>query len=111
MDAFLLKKFGCPNALPRTGDLDQDAFARDALLSIQRDELAGRGDSIRGIEAQSGSDLRGKAWNRGTVTTLLPSLFASASLMLAHGDAAPPALPTGFPLLEGNRMRDGALLQ
>src|SRR5208337_5097390 len=37
VDAFLLKKFGCPDALPRAGDLDQDAFAGHGVFLIQRD--------------------------------------------------------------------------
>src|SRR4030095_7215785 len=59
VDAFLLKKFGCPDALPGAGDLDQDAFTRHALLLIQRDELARLGNRRRGIEAQARGDLRG----------------------------------------------------
>jgi hypothetical protein len=61
VDAFLLKNLRSSNALPGAGDLDQDAFARHALLLIERDELACLGDRRRGIKAQAGGDLRGYA--------------------------------------------------
>src|SRR6266702_1134542 len=58
VDAFLLQKLGRTNALPGAGDLDQDSFARHALLLIQRNQLAALVDCRLGIEAQAGSDLR-----------------------------------------------------
>src|SRR5882762_2029811 len=58
MGAFLLKKFGCMNALPGARDLDEDTFARHTLLFIQGDELAGFGNRPRSIEAQASCDLR-----------------------------------------------------
>ena len=42
----------------------------------------------------------------GRVTTLLPNLLASASQAWRTGTPAPSALPTGLPLLEGNRMHE-----
>src|SRR5215469_963593 len=57
VNAFLLQYFGRPDALPRTGDLDQDPFTRYALFLVQRNEFAAFGDRGRRIETQAGGDL------------------------------------------------------
>jgi hypothetical protein len=88
----LLKKFGCPDALPGAGDLDQDAFTRRALLLIQRDELARLGNRRRGIEAQARGDLRGDAagnhfedftseQNKKTINELFRHLIVAAAAL------------------------------
>ena len=47
VNAFFLKKLGCPNALPGAHDLDQDAFTRYTLLLVERDKLVCRKCAVR----------------------------------------------------------------
>ena len=57
VDAFLLQNFGGANAFPRRGDLDEDAFARNAVLSVEVDKLVRVDQERRGVERIFGSRL------------------------------------------------------
>ena len=50
VDAFPLEHFAGANALPRRGDLDEDAFASDALPLVEFDESVRLGDERLGVE-------------------------------------------------------------
>jgi len=43
------------NAFPRRGDLDQDAFAGDAVVLVKRDEMVGLGNQGLGVDERLAS--------------------------------------------------------
>ena len=61
VDAFALEDFGGADAFPGGGDLDEDAFARNALGFVKLDEKAAFGNERLGVERQVRVGLGGDA--------------------------------------------------
>ena len=52
IDFFLLQQFGGLDSFPRRGELDEDAFARDAGLFVEGDDFAGFGNRTVAIKGE-----------------------------------------------------------
>ena len=52
IDAFALENFRRADAFPCRGDLDEDAFARDAVVFIKCDEPPAFGDQRIGVKGK-----------------------------------------------------------
>ena len=61
VDAVALENFRRADAFPRRGDLDEDAFAPDAVLRVKLDEVAAFGDQRVGVERHMRIGLGGDA--------------------------------------------------